>query len=804
LSAGVSCKRCRRPLSSESVPASGFVHCQDCNYTFPAEAGSTGEELALRQDLVVVPLEEDASSYYVIKDPENGRYFRIKPLEHFLITLFDGKTSLETIRRRASEEKNVLVSEEVLSRFAEKFRELGLLVNDDEPLSASPTGTRSPDVFHLKLPLANPERLLDWLYPKVRWCFSGAFVGIALGLVLVAAALAIIHRGELAFGLASVVSLEGLVFVLVTITFVTALHELAHGVTCRHFGGRVEDMGFLLLYFLPCFYCNVGDTYLFREKRQRLWVFFAGGFFELVLWALAVVGWRVVAPGTTFSRALFVVAAISALRGLFNFNPLIKMDGYFMVSEYLGVKNLRREAFLSLARALRHLFGIDSDPAPSPLVERQVMGVRGDRFLALFGGAALAYTVILVAGVVLYSGGFVFESFGPDGLGIFSLALLGLLHKPALTAASAAKDTGKEKWQKLGEGNKRRRFVLLWLVVGLVVVFFPWELRVPSELKVLPQERELVRATASGRILHVHAREGAHVDEGDLILEYDPTELDLERRTKEAELSQATEQLHLLSKQSPTVREEIHVKERALETARKEEEKALQNFERMQQLVTPGLVSREAFDGAKSDMEAATARTREAEAEIELVRKSSPTSRTEEMERTHLLDAKAQEARIEKLEAELARLDDLLRRSKIFASISGTLTTYRFQEKVGNYLEEGADVCEIVNDDRVVIEMPVSEKEIDVIEAGRMVKFKVRGYPWRSFVAKVDEVAAVARPSGPNGEASTILVRAYVDNAEKLLKPGMTGVAKIYCGMSFVGHIFTRDIIRFIRTEFWL
>jgi multidrug efflux pump subunit AcrA (membrane-fusion protein) len=97
--------------------------------------------------------------------------------------------------------------------------------------------------------------------------------------------------------------------------------------------------------------------------------------------------------------------------------------------------------------------------------------------------------------------------------------------------------------------------------------------------------------------------------------------------------------------------------------------------------------------------------------------------------------------------------------------------------------------------------MPVAEKDIDIIELGQAVKFKVRGYPSRSFRATVDEIAPVATPDG-NG--SSILLRAYVDNEDRVLKPGMTGVAKIYCGMSFVANVLTRDIVRFIRTEFWL
>jgi multidrug resistance efflux pump len=295
--------------------------------------------------------------------------------------------------------------------------------------------------------------------------------------------------------------------------------------------------------------------------------------------------------------------------------------------------------------------------------------------------------------------------------------------------------------------------------------------------------------------------EGERVEKGGLILEYDATELELERQNKAAELEEAMQQLPILEKASPAVREEIQVKERALETARQVEGKAQRDFERAQQAWTSGVISRKIFDDAENALEEARKRRLEAEAQLALARELSPKSRSEEIERLHLLTKEGQQARIKMLEAELAQLDDQLERTKIYASVSGTLTTYRFEEKVGDYLEEGAEVCEIANDDRVVLEMPVSEKDMDVVDVEKPVKFKVRGYPFRSFHAQVDEIAPVATP---NGKSSTVLVRAYVDNTEKLLKPGMTGVAKIYCGMSFVGNILTRDLVRFIRTEFWL
>jgi multidrug resistance efflux pump len=561
-------------------------------------------------------------------------------------------------------------------------------------------------------------------------------------------------------------------------------------------------MGFLFMYFVPCFYCNVSDTYLFKEKRQRLWVIFAGGFFELFIWAVAVLAWRLVAPEAFLSRVFFILVAVGAVKTLFNFNPLIKLDGYYLLADTLGIANLRKEALAGLGRFFRRfILNLPTEPPRPELARRSILSLRGDRFVAVFGAAALAYTVLLVGYIVFWSGGWVFEEFGSSGLGFFAIAMVGLLHKPAAEAASSARSVGKEKWEDLGQRKRRWRFVILWGLLILGVAFFPWQLRIASELKVLPQDRATVRAPADGRIARIAFSEAETVQKGDLLLEYDDKALLLDKVTKQAELTRAEEELRLLEKLNPTWREEIRVEERGLETARARSAKAKQDFERMQQLWANGLVARERFDQAQAELEEAESEQRKQEAEVQLVRKASRASRNEQIEVLHLRDADAQRAVIQRLEAQLARLDDLLTRSRIFAPIAGTLTTYRFQEKLGEFLEEGDFVCEIVDDERVVIEMPVPEKEIDAIAIGYPVKFKVRGYPHRSFHAEVAEIAPVAA----EGETiSTILIRANVDNQDRLLKPGMTGIAKIYCGWTVVAHVLSRDIIRFVRTEFWL
>jgi len=765
----------------------------------------SGEELALRQDLVVQQVEEEGSVFYVIKDPVNRRFFRVKPLEHFLISQFDGRTSLEEISRRASEEYQVLVRPEVLSQFAAKFLHLGLLAGPGGQEAASPPrpgeGRWSRIASH-KIPLFNPERLIDWLHPKVRWTLSPIFAALMTTTILFAAGLAVVNRESLLFGLGTIASLEGLLLFFITIFCVTLLHELAHAVTCRHFGGSVPDMGFLFMYFVPCFYCDLSDTYLIKEKRHRLWVSFAGGFFELFLWALAVIGWRVIAPEVFVSQILLIVVCVCGIRSLINFTPLIKLDGYYMLVDILGVTNLRREALAGLGRFMRRrLLGLEIEPSRPELAGRSIFFLRGDRFIALFGAASLVFAGLLLATIIIRSGDWVFGRYGPSGLGFFSLALVGLLRKPAGAAVSTGREVGKETWKELGKKKKRRRVVVIWTLIPAAVVFFPWQLRIRSDLEVLPHSRFTVRSTTEGRIERIHFAEGDRVERGNLLLEYDTKALILEKEIQEAELAKAKEELRLLGKVSPTVQEEIRVQERALETARTREAAARQEFGRTQELFNARLLSQENLDKARSELEQTESERRWHEARIELVLKDSRASRSEQIEMLHLRDPEAQRAVIRRLEAEVARLEDLLYRSRAYAPISGTLTTYRFQEKLGEYLEEGDLVCEIVDDDKIVIEMPVPEKQIDAIQVGYPVKFKVRGYPHRSFRTEVMEMAPVAQR---NERISTILIRATLDNEEHVLKPGMTGVAKVYCGLTVVGHVFLRDLIRFIRTEFWL
>src|SRR5262249_31777326 len=140
-----------------------------------------------------------------------------------------------------------------------------------------------------------------------------------------------------------------------TIMAVTTLHEFAHGLTCKRHGGEVHEVGFLMLLLMPCLYCNLSDAWLFPEKSKLLWVTVARAYFELLLWALPVFAWRLTMADTLVHRLAFLVLSACGIQTLFNFNPLIKLDGYYLLSDWLEVPNLQQRALTDFKGWLRRL-----------------------------------------------------------------------------------------------------------------------------------------------------------------------------------------------------------------------------------------------------------------------------------------------------------------------------------------------------------------------------------------------------------------------------------------------------------------
>lgn len=229
-------------------------------------------EHKLRSDLIVSRQETAGETSFVFKDPATGRFFQFREAEHFIARQLDGSTSLDVIQRRVEEKFGASLSQETLKQFVEKLRRLGLLEAEGAE-HGHPTPQRGRvrgSLLYLRFKAFDPDSLFDRIIGKFELFFTSYFVAASAALILLAFGITIANSGEIGRDLLGLYRFEALLLAWLTAIFVTTAHEFAHGLTCKRFGGRVHEMGFMLLFFMPTLYCNVSDAWLFPEKSKRL------------------------------------------------------------------------------------------------------------------------------------------------------------------------------------------------------------------------------------------------------------------------------------------------------------------------------------------------------------------------------------------------------------------------------------------------------------------------------------------------------------------------------------------------------
>jgi len=358
----------------------------------------------LRTELSFVEQLHRGETIWVVKDLAAHRYFRFGETEVRVMRAFDGVRTSEEIAALVAEEGES-PSAEAIAEFAGVLAGIGLLerpTTSGSELQPEPHGARRlfrGDLLRMRWPFGDPDALLARALPLIRWMFTPAFV--VASVVLFACYLVVLGQRwrEYATALRSVYSPEtitighGAILVLTAIIIIL-IHELGHAFTCKYFGGEVREIGFMLLYFQPAFYCDVSDAWTFPERRARFWVTAAGSWIQLVAAALAAVVWWAAAPGTVVaevSAAAMLVGGVMTL--LTNMNPLLPFDGYFALSDWLDIPNLRQQASAHLGWWVRRtVFRLE---VPEPLASHR------ERRVFLIYGALSAAHVMLMLGILV-------------------------------------------------------------------------------------------------------------------------------------------------------------------------------------------------------------------------------------------------------------------------------------------------------------------------------------------------------------------------------------------------------------------
>jgi putative peptide zinc metalloprotease protein len=332
--------------------------------------------IRLRPDLAVEEQKYEGRTFYVVKDPISLRYYRLKDNEHFLLQFLDGKHTLEEAQKAYEKEyRPERLKLEDLEGFAQQLLTAGLALSESPKAGQQLYERRGKrrrteflqaltNILYIKIPVFDPERILNWLLKYVGFIFSMWFFVLSVAFMLSAVLLVATHFDTFRRKLPDYhefFSLKTVVYLYISLGVVKIIHEFGHGLSCKRFGGEVHEMGALLMCFSPALYCNVSDSWVLPNKWHRIIISAAGIYVELLIAAIATFVWWYT-PTQPFinnlALSLMVVCSVSTV--VFNANPLMRYDGYYVLADWLEIPNLREKSNRYLSHAFqRTCLGIE-------------------------------------------------------------------------------------------------------------------------------------------------------------------------------------------------------------------------------------------------------------------------------------------------------------------------------------------------------------------------------------------------------------------------------------------------------------
>jgi putative peptide zinc metalloprotease protein len=478
-----------------------------------------------RSDLRVSEQTVAGENSYVVKVPETSSYNRFGATEYSLLTLCDGtrtRTEVAAVWNQAHPD-NPLEQDEVaefLDGVEPEVWEQSAGVKNLAVLERIRDERKSrldqSSVLYISFKAWDPDKTLTKIDPYLGWMFTKGFVIFSIVLYIVAAYLLAGDWGQVSRDTVSLYTFSGKtaydIWVFwVLILCMGAIHEFGHGLTCKHYGGEVHQMGFLLIYFTPAFFTDTTDIMLFDRLARRQWVLFAGIWVELLVCATCAILWRFTAPGSLGNDLSYKMMLLSgAQSALLNLNPLIKADGYYVLAEYLRVDNLRDESFAYLrAWARKYLLREDIDLPPSTRRLRRVF--------MIFGFSAVVYSGALLVLSVVFARNVFVSRFGNWGYVLTVLVVYYFARKALKKGWYQLRAWWREKKEEYMAWKMTRGQQFAALGLAALFLIPPIPTRVASDFVLQPGQDAHVRAPEAGVIRQVFVKQGDQVKAGQLL-----------------------------------------------------------------------------------------------------------------------------------------------------------------------------------------------------------------------------------------------------------------------------------------------
>ena len=509
----------------------------------------------LRADLVISKQVFEGRSYYVVKDPISLQYFRLTAEDFDLAVLFDGKRTFGAIRDawvRVHPHLRLDYTPEELNervlKFANDLAMLQFLAVQGQRMKARMDAAKKQkkkkgglyalanNIFFFRKSLYDPDRIFGRMAKAVPWIWTKTTYWVSWAIIALGAIVFIYSAEGLDHALANLFNWNNLALMWVTTIVLKSVHELGHGLTCKHFGGEVHEIGFMSMVFTPYFFVNVSDAWTMPDRRHRMLVSFAGIYVELVFAALATFLWAVVQPGwfKDFLFNIIVIASVSTI--IFNANPLMRFDGYYIMIDAIETPNLQQKSrALVQSKLTKLLFGTTAkaDPlARMPLPKKRLWLFYTYAVLSWMYGYYVIYSLIVFMEPHL-------QPLGLEGLADWFafLALTGWVVVPLWHFVKQL-DLSREDLKPGGRWGRIAKVFGIPLLAFGAYCFVPVSTEIVRHSAVEVANPEVARPESMGFIQKVHVREGQAVTPGTVLAELENREIRQELALQERALEE--------------------------------------------------------------------------------------------------------------------------------------------------------------------------------------------------------------------------------------------------------------------------
>ncbi len=425
----------------------------------------------LRQDLDIFQsaAKDDGSPTWTVRDPVRDAFFRIGWLEFQVFSRWQPDPRL--LKEQLERETTLTLTPEILEEIL-RFLYVNQLVqaSGTEGSVRLKTQSRGAEIpffkrlFHetlcFRIPLVRPDRFLKATLPFVRPLFSRKFIFVLL-LTVVLSAYLISRQSAVFFStFLYFFDFKGMCAYAAAVIFAKSVHELGHAYAAALFGCRVPGIGLTFMMGCPMLYTNTTETWRL-PRRERFIVAASGAAAELALAAAASLLW-VFVPDGIFRSICFLLATSGWVMTLcINLNPLMRFDGYYLLSDAWGIDNLRARADAAARWKLRSVLFGGEEPPPERFAPGRLAG------LLLYAGASWIYRFSLWTGIALALYHFAFKALG---IVLFSYAVLTFFIVPAVREMRG----WKRSWEMASHKKIRRTAAAAAVVFGLSVLFVPF------------------------------------------------------------------------------------------------------------------------------------------------------------------------------------------------------------------------------------------------------------------------------------------------------------------------------------------